>query len=644
MATISIPKPVDVVSENETSYGTNSLPSNDGGAHWLWIARAFIVTVAGALLWYTWGHWGDFQIDNGRELYVPAEILKGKLLFRDLWYMYGPLAAYVNAGLFRLFGVHLTVLYYFGFALTLGCALLTFEIARRFNLGILGSAVPALFFLVEAYYPFVRNFIFPYSYAAALGSFLGLVCLYFVVRHAYSMHATHLALAAVSAGLVILTKQEIGVACLAILGFEVAACYLIRRSAPEALQNIAICCAGLLPAVAGYGWFVWKLSARTIFFDNWISTPGTYFMRTFSKITMPDQGFRFVPSELLEASEFTVLGVALWAFLACLAVAAIRKLRLDSRLSMTAAVVVCLSPLWLSCIAFVKLFPWGFVVEPSRLATILVVPLTHAIFPEGIFFIVVAFTLHALWKFVKAPANGMVLAEVGLGIYAGLDAMRQMMELRPTIYKDAVFFNVPAFLIFVLVLDRIFRWASRSLDNKRGAFVAGSLLTAEICLVFLLFFPKPKLLTTRLTTDYGSFYTRSDVATLFPQIISFMKAHTQNGKDILILPEPPSLYVFAGMEAPSRMYSLVPGYVAPEQEQDYINEIAANQVRYVLIANRSMDEYGIRGFAQGGYNPSIYQWIMAHYVKVGQFGPLPVAPWPPYVMWIYERKDLLNTN
>ena len=23
---------------------------------------------------------------------------------------------------------------------------------------------------------------------------------------------------------------------------------------------------------------------------------------------------------------------------------------------------------------------------------------------------------------------------------------------------------------------------------------------------------------------------------------------------------------------------------------------------------------------------------------------LPVAPWPPYVMWIYERMDLVNTN
>ena len=100
-----------------------------------WIARAVIVSVAAALAWHTWGHWGDFQIDNGRELYVPAEILKGKMLFRDLWYMYGPLVPYLKALLFRIFGVQLTVLYVFGLTLTFGAALLTFEVGRQFRTG-----------------------------------------------------------------------------------------------------------------------------------------------------------------------------------------------------------------------------------------------------------------------------------------------------------------------------------------------------------------------------------------------------------------------------------------------------------------------------------------------------------------------------
>jgi len=161
-----------------------------------WFARAVIVSVAGAVAWYTWGHWGDFQIDNGREIYVPAAILKGKLLFRDLWYMYGPLAPYLKALLFRIFGVHLTVLFILGLTLTIGTALVTLEIARQFNLGLVTSMVPSLFFLVEAFYPFIRNFVFPYSYADSPASFLGMACLYFVIRHASEMRTQHLGFAA----------------------------------------------------------------------------------------------------------------------------------------------------------------------------------------------------------------------------------------------------------------------------------------------------------------------------------------------------------------------------------------------------------------------------------------------------------------
>ena len=78
------------------------------------------------------------------------------------------------------------------------------------------------------------------------------------------------------------------------------------------------------------------------------------------------------------------------------------------------------------------------------------------------------------------------------------------------------------------------------------------------------------------------------------------------------------------------------------QFRKYIDQISASHVRYVLIANRILTEYHVTGFANGGYNVPIYQWIMANYVKVGQFGPLPDADFPPFTMWIYEKKDLVS--
>ena len=148
----------------------------------------------------------------------------------------------------------------------------------------------------------------------------------------------------------------------------------------------------------------------------------------------------------------------------------------------------------------------------------------------------------------------------------------------------------------------------------------------------------PAPLTLR---EFGTFYTRKDVTILFPQIVSFMKSHTRNGRDILVLPEPPSLYVFAGMQAPTQWYSVLPGMVDPDHEQEFIREATANDVRYILISNRTLLEYGVKKFGVG-YDETIYQWIAENFKKTGQFGPLPNSFPDAYIMNVFERKDLAS--
>src|SRR5229473_4248814 len=94
------------------------------------MARGVVVVLALISAWLTWGHWGDIQIDCGRELYVPVQILRGKLLYRDLWYPYGPLEPYLAAALLWVFGQHLNVFYLFGLTLATACALLSFDIGK----------------------------------------------------------------------------------------------------------------------------------------------------------------------------------------------------------------------------------------------------------------------------------------------------------------------------------------------------------------------------------------------------------------------------------------------------------------------------------------------------------------------------------
>ena len=588
----------------------------------LWIARTLIVTVASVLAWYTWGHWGDFQIDCGRELYVPAAILHGKLLYRDLWYMYGPLAPYTQALAFRIFGVSLTVLYLIGLTLTICSALLIFEISRQFDLALPVTLAASIFFLSEAYSPFIFNYIFPYSYSASLASTIGLACLYFAIRYLKKDQDTYLAMIAFFASLVLLTKQEFGFACLVLLGFVVFASYVRWRSLHKLATTLLTCMAGLAPALVVYGWFVWELSAKLIFFDNWISTPGTYMMRTFGKRMMARQGYRFSPHEWAFAFYTIILAFGCWYLIAMADAALIYWLRLRTRGAISAVIIANVM------LALIML-------HISSMSIVLIEIFSQILFPSGLFLLGCCFAFRSLWKWRMSVIS--YLPEAALGIYATALSIRVMMRVWPDRGSYAVFFNVPLFLIFVISTARIIQWASRSLDRKRREWLVSGMLTVDVLLLFAALFPRHGILSTPLVTDYGVLYTKPDVAALFPRIISFMKTHTQNGRDILVLPEPPSLYVFAGLEAPSRWYSLLPGYLAPEQEEEFIHDIVSNDVRYILISNRSVAEYGVKPFGLG-YDQQIYKWLMNNYKKQCQFGPL-AGGRDPYVVSVFVRKS-----
>src|SRR5258705_13710122 len=116
----------------ESGTSPSQSPTNWAAHKWTdAAARGLIIVVAAIFAWYTWARWGDLHIDCGREVYVPIEILKGRMLYRDLWYPYGPLVPYAQALLLWIFGVHLNSFYCAGLVLSLSTAYLLYSLARR---------------------------------------------------------------------------------------------------------------------------------------------------------------------------------------------------------------------------------------------------------------------------------------------------------------------------------------------------------------------------------------------------------------------------------------------------------------------------------------------------------------------------------
>jgi hypothetical protein len=175
------------------------------------LARAAIAAGFCLLVLQTWAHWGDLQIDCGREVYVPYEILKGRMLYRDIAYPYGPLVPYLQALMVAVFGLHFITFYIFGLVCALTIAYLSYSISRTV-LPPAASLAVSVVCLTQGFSHFLFNYVFPYSYAAVVGLLLGLATLHFLLAFLDAGSRAKLAMASLVAGLALLCKQEFGAA------------------------------------------------------------------------------------------------------------------------------------------------------------------------------------------------------------------------------------------------------------------------------------------------------------------------------------------------------------------------------------------------------------------------------------------------
>lgn len=175
-------------------------------------ALLFLVVIWAVKFYSTWAAWGSLSSDSGHEMYIPAQLTQGKQLYRDVWFMYGPASAYFNSLLFRIFGIHLSVLYWAGSLSALASAVFLFLLGMRLTHWLIGwTAAAAL--LLEAFAPTIFCFPLPYTFAAVYASLIGCIFLWIIVVAVDSSHWVWSFAAGLAAAVALLEKPEYGVAC-----------------------------------------------------------------------------------------------------------------------------------------------------------------------------------------------------------------------------------------------------------------------------------------------------------------------------------------------------------------------------------------------------------------------------------------------
>jgi hypothetical protein len=582
-----------------------------------WDATTYLALAALILLWAvrmytTYATWGNLSIDSGHEAYVPAVLAQGKTLYRDVFWMYTPLAPYVNAALFRLFGIRLEVLYWAGSLAALGSAILLFLVGKRFSSRLFGWTAGAVV-LLQAFHAWHFCFPLPYSFAPVYGCLTACLFLWCAVQAPFSKSAAWIFVAASCAAVALLLKVEFGVACYVAFCLIVITSAIVQRSWKVVVTSLIAALPGMVVCALVIRWMFSIAGASFITQENIMSWPTHYFMRTYGKIWLEKTGVSLSPAAIGQAAERALFFAG---FIALVYLTFWIK-RVDAK-----SILVRLG-LFAALLAYGTLLGW----KPLGL-------LAGGLFPRDMVLYVCIATVGALFFFWLRPSPAAASLAILLG-FSGLLAARLLLKMVPGGYP--IYYNGPVVLAFLMLLRPI---VPRR-DQPRRIILRSEMLLSMGCIAVVAL-NAVNLTADRsdlvpLTTKRGSIFVPTQVAANYKAGIAFIEEKNRRGELVLSVPEDVSLYFLSGQNSPTRLFQFSPGVVAPGKMTDgVIAEIERQPVQYLLWSNRTYADYGTTTFGKD-FDQDLGDYLTSHYREVGPLVPHSDLDWETkFDVW--ERK------
>jgi hypothetical protein len=553
------------------------------------------------LLTFGWARWGSVTVDSGREIYVAAALAQGKMLYRDVWYPYGPGAPYLNALLFRSFGIHLTVAYLAGALAALAVALTLFRCAL-YLVSLPVAFVVGYLVLIQSFGPGIFSYPLPYSYAAVYGSVAAGWFLLCALRATFETTKANIFWAAFWSAVALLMKLEYGLACFGTLAVLQLSLVARQRSWRTALGNFLATVPALLVCAFAIGWMVSIRGVAFLTQENFTLWPTSYFTRTYGQFWAGGTGFDLSLRAIVSALLVTVGFLVFWTGFRFWLLSALRNLSfLNAGLAilLAAGAIACsmTRPEWFNLNIAKLLFP-----RPMVFMVGLAVPVAAFLF----------------WRSRWQARNLAILILVTFGPFL---AFRILFGMLPHAY--AIFYNGPLLLAFcwLLLFIAIPGNASGSDPRIQKAilFVCAALCTWVTVQVYPDYSEMRKA-RLALEGERGTIYLSETIFPAWVQAIDFMRHVKTTGEAVMTIPEDTALYFFSGVLCPIRVYMFTPGLVAPGHMTDeVIGEMKQARVRYIIWSNRKFYEYGVPEFGVDFDRP-LGEYIRGNYRPVGEFG------------------------
>lgn len=567
-----------------------------------------------ALLIGSWQRWTQPLIDHGRELNLPARVLAGDRLYLDVQFLYGPLAPYLNALLYRLCGVQMATLQASGVVCALLILLMIYWLARRL-MNVWEAVVTTALVLVICALKSTANYIHPYAYAALYGLVFALGSLVGTLAFVQWRRARALLWAGVCAGLALISKPEMALAALAAayVALVVESLGARRLLWREALYFAAPV---LFIGSVAYGLVLSRVPLAVLLNDNHVLFTNmppqlVYFNRQISGIGFWPTSFWFSLTGLASFGGWAAASAALGALISARRHKGWRGLLKRSLLVLA-------------------LFGGVYVVTTNFLG----VPKNVTPFAGAVF--VLPLVIGALgWRIWQArgAASELPFAARALLILAVFSLMAILRAfLNVTIGGPYTPFFIPVLIVVYMCL--LFRFTPQLFAVtpalRRHARLAAVWLMALLAIGMGINSARrlQRSNTFLVSSPRGSFYTEPEWGVPMAAAIAYAKEKTKPDDYVLTLPQATMINFLAARRYPLREEIVHPGFLAEEKELDAIDRIKAHRVPLILVVNLLTPEFRDRSFG-ADYNQELMRWITENYRLTARFEYQPVRKPPP---------------
>ncbi len=521
----------------------------------LWIA------LAGALC-FTFAHHGNLIVDSGREAYYPTQILAGKVLYKDIFNIYGPFAYQFNAFLFKIFGIHLNVLYAAGCVSSFLIVNLVYFIAKRFMSEFVAFSI-SLFTLFSGVFSLnLFNFVFPYSYGMLYGFVFILVSLLLLFKYSDKLDVRYLYASSFFAGIAVVNKYDFFLYILVLFYAmfalkkinlkEVTLVVFFMILAPLICFSILFA-QGLTIAdlVQNFGYLEKMLKTDTL----------KYFYR--HKCVFPSVYLFWIS---LQSFIKTIIPVLL----------------------ITGAFFVKNRFIYFSLICFALLLVYASV--------------------DGVSFMFLPLCI-VLWSFfnfsfLKTNKNILMLVLASI-----LVSTKEFWGL--VIYTYGVY-SAP--LLFVTALSII---TAKVKEKKLN--INQSVLGAYMIVVAIVFFvmarPVAAFKTNVLSSNRGFIYSSQDLVKPSSMLLNFLKKHTNASDTVMIFPEGLMFNFLADRKSDNYYSSLIPLYVETFGEDNIIEHFKQTKPDYIIFSDYNTGDYYFRQICKD-YAINFCSYVVENYKKV----------------------------